>query len=183
MKTLVALICALAFGGSLFAESKPAEQPVTPAKSASGTPATTVLPAARAKEEVKKVDPKKEDTTKKKEEPKIEGIVIKRSNGSYLGLRLDGGTYKLSFYDAKKKPVAPDVTRAAARWNPNYKLGSERIILNAGSDGKSLVGSKPVRPPYAFKLYLTLLKGEAQGDGEGGEGEQAVESFVIDFHA
>lgn len=179
MKTLVALLCALAFSGSLSAQSQPAPQPAAPAKPAPGT-----LPAPAAKPEVKPAVPKSKDAAKKEKEKekelKIEGIVINRANGTYLGLKLEGGTYKLSFYDAKKKPVAPDVLRAAARWNPNYKLGSERMILNAGSDGKSLVGSKPVRPPYAFKLYLTLLKGDAQGDGEG---EQAVETFVIDFRA
>jgi hypothetical protein len=173
MKTLVALLCALAFGGSIFAQPQPASQPAAPA-----TPAGPATPTA--KPEGKKADLKKEDA-KKKEEPKIDGIVISRSNGTFLGLKLEGGTYKLTFYDAKKKPTAPDVTRAAARWNPKYKVGSERIILNPGPDGKSLIGTRPVRPPYVFKLYLTLLKGGARTDSEGGEDEQAVESFVVDF--
>ncbi|MBI2517137.1 MAG: hypothetical protein HYV95_09500 [Opitutae bacterium] len=181
MKTLVALLCVLAFSGSLLAQPQPAPLPVAPVKPAPGTPATPATPAT--KPEVKKADPKADPKKKKEEEPKIDGIVINRSNGTFLGLKLENGTYKLTFYDAKKKPATPDVTRAAARWNPNYKLGSERMILNSGSDGKSLVGSKTVRPPYAFKLYLTLLKGAATGEGDNGEGEQAVESFVVDFRA
>lgn len=122
-------------------------------------------------------------TTKaeEKKEAKIEGIVIARPNGSFLGLTLDNGTFKLSFYDKNKKPVSVDITRAAARWNPNYKQGSERIILNVAGDGKALVGSKPVRPPYAFKLFLTLLKNDAAGDGSAPE--QAVESYTVDFRA
>ncbi|MBX3736664.1 MAG: hypothetical protein KF715_08250 [Candidatus Didemnitutus sp.] len=120
-------------------------------------------------------------TDDKKTEAKIAGIVIVRPNGTFLGLTLEGGTFKLSFYDKDKKSAPADVTRAAARWNPNYKLGSERIILNLSGDGKALVGSKPVRPPYAFKLFLTLLKGAVSADGS--EAEQAVENYTIDFHA
>lgn len=118
---------------------------------------------------------------KKEAEPKIAGITITRSNGTFLGLALEGGSFKLSFYDAKKKPTVPDVTRAAARWNPNYKTGRERIILNLSGDGKALVGSKTVRPPYAFKLYLTLLAPTSTPGSEGAE--QATESYVVDFRA
>lgn len=130
--------------------------------------AQTAQPAAPGKADAKKAA-----------EPKIEGITIARSNGTFLGLALEGGTFKLSFYDDKKKPVKPDVTRAAARWNPNYKQGSERIILNLSGDGKALVGNKPVRPPFAFKLYLTLLAPASTPGSE--SGEQATESFVVDF--
>lgn len=118
---------------------------------------------------------------KKEAAPKIDGITIARPNGQFLGIALEGGTFKLSFYDEKKKPVPPDVTRAAARWNPNYKQGSERIILNLSADGKALVGAKPVRPPYAFKLFLTLLKAAPEAGGEGAE--QAAETHVVDFRA
>ncbi|MBI2514026.1 MAG: hypothetical protein HYV96_18800 [Opitutae bacterium] len=118
---------------------------------------------------------------KKDAEPKIDGITIARPNGKFLGLALEGGTFKLSFYDEKKKPARPDVMRAAARWNPNYKQGSERVVLNPSADGKALVGTKPVRPPYAFKLYLTLLAPASTPGSE--SGEQATESYVVDFRA
>lgn len=154
MKTRLLLIVVLAFG---FVQLS----------------AQTPKPAAPGKADAKKADAKAA-------EPKIEGITINRPNGTFLGIALDGGTFKLSFYDAKKKPAKPDITRAAARWNPNYKIGSERVILNLSTDGKALVGTKPVRPPYAFKLYLTLLApASTPGDASG---EQAVESYVIDFH-
>lgn len=114
-------------------------------------------------------------------EPKIAGVTVQRSNGTYLGVSLENGSFKLSFYDAKKKPALPDVPRAAARWNPSQKVGSDRIILNPSADGKALVGNKPVRPPYVFKLYLTLLKGEESSDGAAPT--QAVETYTIDFRA
>lgn len=118
---------------------------------------------------------------KNEAEPKIEGIAIARPDGTYLGIALENGSFKLSFYDNKKKPARPDVPRAAARWNPSQKIGSERIILNPSADGKALVGNKPVRPPYTFKLYLTLLKGEAAGDAAAPT--SAVETYTIDFRA
>jgi hypothetical protein len=132
--------------------------------------AQSAKPATPAKAELKKAA-----------EPKIEGITIARPNGTFLGISLEGGTFKLSFYDKQKKKVAPDVPRAAARWNPTQKTGSDRIILNPSADGHSLVGNRPVRPPYVFKLYLTLLQPEPVAGS--GSAEQATESYVVDFRA
>lgn len=132
--------------------------------------AQTGAPAAPAKADAKKAP-----------EPKIDGITVVRPNGTFLGVSLEGGTFKLSFYDKQKKKGKPDVPRAAARWNPSNKTGSDRIILNASADGLALVGSKPVRPPYVFKLYLTLLKSDPVAGSDGAE--QATESYVIDFRA
>jgi hypothetical protein len=118
---------------------------------------------------------------KKSAAPKIDGTTIARPNGTFLGVSLEGGTFKLSFYDKDRKKVAPDVPRAAARWNPAQKPGSDRIILNLSADGQSLVGNRPVRPPYVFKLYLTLLKPEPVAGSD--SAEQATESYVVDFRA
>lgn len=131
-------------------------------------------PAGPAKSETGKV-------AKKEEPAKIEGIVIPRANGKFLGLTLEGGSFKLSFYDQEKKLMPVDYPRALARWNPTYKVGSERMILNVSSDGKSLVGGRPVRPPHAFKLYLTLLTA-ASANEDGSTSEQAGESYAVDFH-
>ena len=128
-------------------------------------------PAKAPAAAVKKIDDKKTE-----EEPKIDGVVVARPDGSFLGVTIDGGTFKLSFYDKKKKPTDVDVTRATARWSPKNKLGEDRTVLNRGGDGKSLGGGKPVRPPYVFKLYLTLLRGD-------GDAAEAVETYVVDFRA
>ena len=111
-----------------------------------------------------------------KEEPKIEGMEIPRANKTYLGLQIVDGAFKMTFYDKDKKPTPPDVARAALRWDAKYKLGQERIILNPGGGPNSLANPKPVRPPYTFKLFITLLKDGADGDNPVGE------SFVVDFH-
>ena len=118
---------------------------------------------------------KQEETAKPEgEEPEgtIEGISAPRKNGGYIGITIDDSGFKLSFYDKKKKPVDCDVARAAARWQPKYRIPDERRILNPSGDGKTLVSSS-VRQPYNFKLYLTLLSDD----------DQAVESFVLDFHS
>lgn len=114
------------------------------------------------------------DPAKKKEEAmgKITGTEIPRANGTFLGLEVVNGTFKLTFYDKKKKPVTMDVTRATARWPNTRAPGDNRTVLNGS--GTSLVGAKPVVPPYTFNVYLTLLRGE-------GENAQAVESFVVPF--
>lgn len=154
MKSLLAVICLLTGATLLTAET-------TPAQPATATPAPA-KPGARAKPEVKK----------EVEEPKIPGVTIPRANGTFLGLEVVGGNFKLSFYDAKKKPIAPDVTRATARWPNPRGPGDNRAVLN--SSGNALVGNKPVLPPLIFNVYITLL------DGEGDEAK-AVETLVVPF--
>lgn len=135
----------------------------SPAPATPPAPAKTPAKSAPAKTDVKKEEPM----------GKIEGIEIKRGSG-YLGIALDGGTFKLSFYNSKKKPVAADVSRAALRWPVSYRQGDERTVLNVSGDGKSLTSPKVVKAPHNFKLFITLLP------GEGGE-ETASESYVVDF--
>jgi len=135
------------------------------AKTATKTGAAEVSKVSDAK----KAAPKAETAPA----PKIPGLVLNRPGGGFLGLTIENGSFKLSFYDAKKKPVHVDVERAAARWPVQYKPGDERTVLLPTSDGNALLGSRFVRPPYAFKLYLSLF---AAGN------DSAVESYVIDYH-
>jgi hypothetical protein len=104
-------------------------------------------------------------------EGKIIGVEIGRANGSFLGLSIAGGGFKLAFYDAKKKPVAIDVASGVARWQPSYKKGNELAPLSPSGDGKALASSKVVQSPHTFKVYLTLFN--AAGD--------AVENYTVDF--
>lgn len=136
-------------------------------------PAPKKAPDKTSPKVSEKPAPKKEEP--KKEEPmgKIEGQEIKRGSG-YLGLELVSGTFKLSFYDAKKKPVAADVARAALRWPVAYRELDERTILNRSADGKSLTSPKVVKPPHNFKLFITLIPGE-------GAEETGTETLVVDF--
>ncbi len=108
------------------------------------------------------------------EAPRIEGLTIPRGDG-FLGLELVNGNFKLSFYDAQKKPVAPDVTRAAFRWPVVYRLLDEHALLTLAPDGKSLTSPKAIKGPYHFKLYISLLRNEETED-------KAAENIVVDFH-
>ena len=110
---------------------------------------------------------------KKEAEATIKGIQLTRPKGGFLGLTLEGNNFKLSFYDAKKKPAKVDVARATARWPVHYMPHDEFAVLSPSGDGTALTSPKYVRPPYAFKLYISLFK-------EGSE--SAVESYIIDFH-
>lgn len=136
-------------------------------------------PKAAVKPAAGKVDPNKpavkgdakKDEKKKDEMGKIEGIEIKRGDG-YMGIELVNGTFKLSFYDAKKKPVTPDVIRANLTWKVRYQPNPEKTVLT--SDGKAMTSAKVVKPPFAFSLSITLVKTEAP--------EAPVENFSVDFH-
>lgn len=118
----------------------------------------------------------KEAPGAKKEEPMgvIPGTTLVRPNGHFLGLTLQDGKYKLTFYNAKKKPEKVDVARAVARWPNLHGPGDNRTILNPAGDGTFLMGAQFVRGPHAFKLFITLLSGE--GDEAAG-----VENYTVDF--
>jgi hypothetical protein len=130
----------------------------------------SLLPAA----EPKPGSPAPAVDAKKTEEPKIDGIVIARPNGTFLGLKVEDNKFKLSFYDKKKKPMQVDVARASLWWNPNYTVSRERSVLNPTPDGKSLDGGIPIRGPHAFIVHIALI----QGEGEAGE---AAETYTVDF--
>jgi hypothetical protein len=149
MKTLAALLASLALGLVALGQTPPAKAP--PGKAPPGKEA-------------------------KKDEPpaKIDGQEIPRGD-RFLGLQVVNGVFKLSFYDAKKKPVPPDVARAVLRWDPKYKVGQERTVLNPGGGINSMTSEKAVRPPYNFKLFITLLKQATEGEDPVGE------TIVIDF--
>jgi hypothetical protein len=120
-----------------------------------------------------KADGKKKDDGKAKkadEMGKITGIEIPRGSG-FMGIELVNGTFKLSFYDAKKKPVAPDVDRAALKWTVKTQSLPERLVLNR--DGNALTSPKVIKPPYNFGLAITLFHGEGEA--------AATESFAVAF--
>jgi hypothetical protein len=120
--------------------------------------------------------PGKGAAAKKKveEKPVIKGMEVRRGDG-YLGIQIVDSTFKLSFYNSEKKPVVADVDRATLRWNPKYKVGEERLVLNPSADGKALESPKNVRPPYLFKLYLTLVRDAAPNRAP------LNETIVVDF--
>lgn len=103
-------------------------------------------------------------------EPQLPGSVIARPGGGFLSLTVEGLHFKLSFYDEKKKPVDADAIRALARWDPP-RGGQERSVLNPSGDGKSLAGNVQVRPPYVFKVFITVI----------GADDKVLESHAVDF--
>ena len=167
MKTLVSLLTALACVASAGAQTAP------PANS-SGVKIDlgTSSPKAGAKPDTKAA-PAKPDPKKKKEEPpgKIDGVTVARGTG-FLGLQVVGGHFKVSFYDAKKKPVPPDVASAVLRWKVNYQPDPERVRLTPGGGANSLTSEKVIRQPYSFKLTVLLLKSDDDG---------SPETFLVDF--
>ena len=190
MKLPLVLLGSLAVGVLLQGQTTTStQQPPTDPKSETTKKTTTTdkaktAPGAQTAPTTKATTPatksstaKTDKTSPKKEEPpaKIEGMEIARGGEKgFLGLQVVSGMFKLSFFDAKKKPVNPDVLRAALRWDPKNKIGSERVILN--QEGKALAAGKFIQPPYAFKLFITLFK-ESPDGGE----PIASENYVVDF--
>ncbi len=111
----------------------------------------------------------------KKEEPaKIEGMEVSRGEKGYLGIQIVDGRFKIKFYDLKKKQMQPDVARAILRWDPKYKVGTERVLLTPGPEN-TLTSERFIRPPYNFRIFMLLQKEAPEGDDAVGE------SLIIDF--
>lgn len=116
------------------------------------------------------------DKEAKKEEPaKIEGMEIARGSHGFLGLQIVNGTFKMSFYDTKKKPAPPDVARAILRWEAKIKAPPERVVMLPGGEANTFVSEKIVRPPYNFKLTILLLPAAPEGT------EPVPETLLVDF--
>src|SRR5258708_4495493 len=121
MKIFAVLAATFAFAATALAQSSP--------PSSGGPRIDLDKPATPPPPAPKKDDKKKDDGKKKDEAPmaKIEGMEIARGTG-FMGLQLVNGTFRLSFYDAKKKAVAPDVTRANLHWKVHYQSLPERAV-------------------------------------------------------
>jgi hypothetical protein len=165
---IIAVPLALLFTASVMSAQAPAPVAPAPAKPVE----TKAAPAKTADPKAAKT-PAKKDEKKKEVEPKIPGVNIARPDGTWLGLEVVDGQFKLSFYDKKKKPAAVDVTRAIAAWPNPRGPGDNRTVLNV--TGTALVGQKPVIPPFTFIVRLTLLKGE-------GDDSKAVENYSVQMH-
>jgi hypothetical protein len=115
-------------------------------------------------------DPTPSPTGAKDEMGTIAGIPIQRASG-WLGLELVDNTFKLTFYNEKKKPVAADASSAVMRWAVKYQPNDERTLLTpAGSS--VLASSYVVKPPHAFQLHMTLLFADKP---------DASEPYLVDF--
>jgi hypothetical protein len=169
MKSFAALATLLFVTSRLLADTSSATQPVDP----NATPVKPVDPVVVPST----VTPPVVTTTVIKKPVKviiytIPGMTIQRANGTFLGLQVVDAKFKISFYDQKKKPMAPDVTGGLARWPNPRGTGDNRSPLNLS--GNSLLSARPALPPYPYNVFLTLLKGT-------GETAAPPETFTVMF--
>jgi hypothetical protein len=92
------------------------------------------------------------------EKPEVKGVE-RAWAGGVLGLAVESNAFVLRFYNEDKKPVPAAATRAAIRWDPVGKAGTERTVLNPSGD-MELRSPTVVRPPHLFFAYATLLDEE-----------------------
>lgn len=100
----------------------------------------------------------------------LPGSVIPHGEG-WLSLSLADGTFLVGLYDARKQPIDMPFVRATARWNSPLRSSEQHLVLNPTGDSRTLKGSRPVKPPYVFKVYLTLMNAD----------DSVGASYVIDF--
>jgi hypothetical protein len=102
----------------------------------------------------------------------IAGTPVQRAAGGWIGVELKQGNFVVTFYDDKKHPTPADRTSAVVWWPVHYQPNNERTELTSAGDPAVMTSSYTVKPPYAFKLHISLLV-----DGKD------PEVYVIDFSA
>ena len=70
--------------------------------------------------------------------------------GGWLGVEVADRTFRITFYNEKKKPVAADATSAILRWPVHYQPNDERTELLPTDDPAVLAS------PYAVKGPLIV---------------------------
>jgi hypothetical protein len=112
----------------------------------------------------------------------ISGTAIQRAHGGWLGIELKDQNFWLTFYNDKKKPVAADATAAVLWWPVNYQPNNERVELTPSSVPSVLTSAQVIKPPYSFKLHITLLTDAGTGaPPQPGSAAPEPESYIIDF--
>lgn len=188
MKISCALLGSLVLALSAYAQAPaPSANPTQPApktaaekaaadkaKAAKTAPKTAPKPAPAP---AAKATPDPKAAAKTDDAPgKIEGFEIPRGERGFLGLQVVNSMFKLTFYDAKKKVVAPDAATAILRWNVSYQKQPERVLLVPGD--KALTSERTIKPPYSFRISIALFKQPLTG----GDGSEAgAEMFTVDF--
>lgn len=104
-------------------------------------------------------------------EPKLDGVVVKRADGTYMTVTMDGPAMALRFFNAKKAPIAPNKTNGVVRFQFPSRTQEQRV-LTVSADGKSLTHGRPLRPPFIFKAFITLTVGE---------GDSSPESYTVNY--
>lgn len=152
MKTLSALL-SLALGLSLIPATFAADKKPAPA----AKPAQVAAAKPTAAEQ-------------KKDEP-IVGILVERSVGGFINLKIEDGKFVMAFLDAEKKEIEPNVRSATVRYRKNKS--DHRFLLTGAEGSKTLRCNLPVDRPYIFNgLRIALID-----DSE----ESAAETYVKNF--
>lgn len=169
---MAALVCAAGNGHEVTINlDEPATSTAAPAHAGATSPARPAPARKDARPAAKKSDP----NTKTTAPGHVEGFSIGRSGGGFLGVKVVNNTFQVHFYDKNRKPTPVDVSSIALRWPVPYQPNPERTLLTPRGDGTTMSSPKAVRPPFRFKLFVTLLKADASGQ------DQVVEDYVVDF--
>jgi hypothetical protein len=134
-----------------------------------------VLPAFHAAADAPTPAPTEE------KEGTVAGTAIHRANGGWLGVEVKDQNFWMTFYNAKKKPVAADAGAAVLWWSVQYQPNPERTELTSSSNPSVLASAYTVKPPYSFKLHITLLTDTDSGAAPAGGTPPQPEGYVIDF--
>jgi hypothetical protein len=86
-------------------------------------------------------------------EPKIEGLVVSRPGGGFLGIQTAGVVLRVTFYDKDKKKTPADAVRITTRWHDTKPRFA--VLLPGTPDTFSSPGV--FHRPYNYVVYFALV--------------------------
>ena len=105
----------------------------------------------------------------------VSGFPIERANGGWLGIEIKDNCFRVTFYNAKKKPTPAETPGIVMRWPVRYQPNDERTELVPTDDPAVLGSAYPVRAPHTFILHVILL--------DPGKKDSDLETYVVNFSA
>jgi hypothetical protein len=114
--------------------------------------------------------------TEPEAEAKIEGFVIARNGGGFMGVVTQGATLTVTFYDAKKKKAAPEgVARVAVRW---HDTKPRRAVLMPNGEA-TFISPTIFRPPYRYNATLVVVGAAAAAGAGASDNDEAPETEYL----
>ncbi|MCU0792040.1 MAG: hypothetical protein MUE42_04150 [Opitutaceae bacterium] len=92
-------------------------------------------------------------TSESEQATKIPGLEIARPGGGFLGVRTEGVTLRVTFYDKDKKKIPADAARITARWRD----GRPRFAVLLPSEPATMSSPGVFQRPFNYIVYLAVV--------------------------
>jgi hypothetical protein len=91
-------------------------------------------------------------------EEEEKGLWLKRDDGRFLQIFIQGNQIQVHFFDADRQPIPRDVLQAVIHYTPPHQLARESVPMQPAKEGDHLETRRFIRPPFNFRFSLVLFR-------------------------